>query len=259
MLTIAILGWVWGAIQQNVLAPVKDGVRQAFVWWHGSDIRVEPTGGGKPREMIDGETYVRLESGQYIPAEVHDWLREHLPAERMPATGDAAFRRYIKAQYLQPQVIVPVFLLVFILLLYVLGKFLAAELNHFFEWSLHRLPLIRTVYASVKKVTDFVFVERQVQYKRVVAIEYPRPGVWSIGLVTGEGMSDLHPENGEPCLTVALPGSPVPVTGYCVTVPRSQAHDLNLSVDQALQFIVSCGVVVPPHQVPNSSADRREV
>ena len=75
---------------------------------------------------------------------------------------------------------------------------------------------------SVKKVTDFALVDSgEVHYLRVVAIEFPRQGIWTVGLVTGEGMTDIAGAAGEPCVTVAVPGSPVPFTGNVVTVPES--------------------------------------
>jgi uncharacterized membrane protein len=82
----------------------------------------------------------------------------------------------------------------------------------------------------------------------VVAVEYPRKGIWSIGLVTSDGMSDVVNAAREPCVTVVLPGSPTPVTGYCVMVPTRETHDLGMTIDQALQFYVSCGVAVPKSQ-----------
>ena len=116
------------------------------------------------------------------------------------------------------------------------------------ERAIRRLPLVRSVYSSVKRVTNFVLVDKQVQYKRVVAVEYPRKGIWSIGLVTSDGVSDVVTAAREPCVTVVLPGSPTPITGYCVMVPTRETHDLNLTIDQALQFYVSCGVAVPKSQ-----------
>jgi uncharacterized membrane protein len=98
-----------------------------------------------------------------------------------------------------------------------------------------------------------------VQYKRVVAVEYPRKGIWSIGLVTSDGVSDVVTAAREPCVSVVLPGSPTPVTGYCVMVPTRETHDLHMSIDQALQFYVSCGVAVPKtQQVERQAAPTNE-
>jgi uncharacterized membrane protein len=145
--------------------------------------------------------------------------------------------------------VIPVFLVVFVAVLYVLGKAFTAGLTRFLEPAILRLPLVRSVYSSVKKVTDFAFKENTVQYRRVVAIEFPRRGIWTIGLVTGEGMQDIAGAAGQPCVTVAVPGSPVPFTGNVVTVPKTEAHDLDLTIDEALQFFISCGVVVPAREL----------
>ena len=112
---------------------------------------------------------------------------------------------------------------------------------------------MRNVYSSVKQVTDFMFSEQEIEYTRVIAIEYPRKGIWSLGLVTGESMADIGAAANEPVLSVLIPTSPMPFTGYTINVKRSEAVDLDITLDQAFQFIVSCGVVVPPQQIPDPS------
>jgi uncharacterized membrane protein len=153
--------------------------------------------------------------------------------------------------------VLPLFLSVFLLILYFLGKFVAAGVGRFFvglgESLIRRLPLISNVYSSVKQVTDFVFSEREIEFNRVVAVQYPRKGIWSVGFVTGESMVDIAAVANEPVMSVLIPNSPVPVTGVTITIRKSEAVDLNITVDQAIQFIVSCGVVVPPQQVQQSS------
>jgi uncharacterized membrane protein len=113
---------------------------------------------------------------------------------------------------------------------------------------LGRLPVISTVYSAVKQVTDFLFSERQIEYNRVVAIEYPRRGIWSLGFVTSDSMLEISTAAGEPLVSILIPTSPMPVTGYTMSVPRRDVMDLNITIDQAFQFCVSCGVLVPPHQ-----------
>jgi uncharacterized membrane protein len=83
----------------------------------------------------------------------------------------------------------------------------------------------------------------------VIAVEYPRKGIWSIGLVTGESMVDIASAANEPVLSVLIPTSPAPFTGYTLTIKRSEAIDLNITIDQAVQFIISCGVVIAPQQM----------
>jgi len=159
----------------------------------------------------------------------------------------------VQLRYLKRHVVIPVMVCLFVLLLYLLGKFIAAGIGRYL-WSsfesriLSQLPVVRHVYSSVKQVTDFVFSEQDLQYTRVVAVEYPRKGAWSLGFVTGESMLDIRSAANEPVLSILMPTSPMPATGFTITVRKSETIDLNITLDQAFQFIFSCGVVVPPHQ-----------
>ncbi len=82
----------------------------------------------------------------------------------------------------------------------------------------------------------------------MVAVQYPRKGIWSLGLVTGPGMRTLHQNLGGDLLTVFIPSSPTPVTGYTITVNRRDVIDLPISIDNALRFTVSGGVIMPMNQ-----------
>lgn len=251
VLTIVILAWAINTVRQYVLTPVEDGVRELLVW-KMSDIRFEPAGEETRQAVVkfDGVPYQRLHpSGEFIPLEVSEWLDANVSYAGPFRTGKEAYRAYVSARYLRPQWVVPIFSVLFLLFLYILGKLLAAGIWDIFERGLLALPIVRSVYRSVRKVTNFLFTENQQHYKRVVAIEYPRKGIWSIGLVTSDGVSIVNQAAREPTVTVLLPGSPTPVTGYCVMVPTRETHDLRMSIDQALQFYISCGVSVPPHQM----------
>ena len=123
-----------------------------------------------------------------------------------------------------------------------------------------RVPVVRAVYSAVKQVTDFLFTERELKVTRIVAVEFPRKGVWSVGFVTGESFAAIHDVAAEPVLTVLLPYSPLPVTGCTIMVRKSECIDLNITFEQACQFIVSCGVVVPPSKgVGTAGVGRKEM
>lgn len=172
----------------------------------------------------------------------------------MPTSPTGFYMEFAAERYFPSAFLLSCFAVVLVVVaLYFLGRFVSARIGgwlvrQFEDNLLGRLPVIRSVYGSAKQVTDFLFTESQVEYRRVVAIEYPRRGIWSLGLVTGESMLDITAAVGEPCLSVLVPSSPMPVTGYTMSVPRSQVLDLNISVDQAFQFCISCGVLVPPNQ-----------
>jgi uncharacterized membrane protein len=170
-----------------------------------------------------------------------------------PSDAQGYYQRYVDMTFLRPHIAIPFFMAVFVLLLYLLGKFMAVGIGGFFANSfdrfIHRLPGVRSVYSAVKQVSDFLFTSHDIQFTRIVAVEYPRKGIWSLGFVTSESLLAIRDAADEPVLAVMVPCSPMPVTGCTVTVRKSECIDLNLTFDQACQFIVSCGVVVPPHQI----------
>lgn len=125
-----------------------------------------------------------------------------------------------------------------------IGKALFRRLDRTYR----RIPLIRVVYPALKQVSDFFLARRSVRFSRVVAIEYPRRGIFSIAFVTGDGLSQITAKNGEQLMTVFVPSSPTPITGYTVFVRRSEVISLNLSVDEAIKLVVSAGVIVPDRE-----------
>jgi uncharacterized membrane protein len=144
------------------------------------------------------------------------------------------------------------FLAVFILILYLTGKLMAARIGLFIwqigEGVVQKMPIVRNVYSAAKQITDSIFGEQQVPFTRVVAVEWPRKGVWTLAFVTGEGFKDIRDAAGEDVVSLLVPTSPMPATGFTCTVPVRDTIALQITVDQAVQFIVSCGVVIPPHQ-----------
>jgi uncharacterized membrane protein len=252
LLTIVIFLWIGGTVQTYVLEPVTSGAEKLMIWWIG-DIRQDdslpPPEQGKANPVADGTTYQRLENGEYVPKAIYDVVKHHPGEEGMPKTAVQVYRTYVRLTYLRPYVVIPAFILVFTLVLYLLGKFMAAGIGSFFvgsfEGAIRRVPLVRNVYSAVKQVSGFVLNERETQVSHVVAVEYPRKGIWQLGLVTGPAIPDIEAMVGEPCLSVLICTSPMPMAGFAVTVRRRECVDLNLTLDQAIQFIVSCGVIVP--------------
>ena len=109
-------------------------------------------------------------------------------------------------------------------------------------------PFLRRVYPYIKQVTDFLFAQEQrekLSFSRVVAVEYPRKGIWSVGMVTGSGLEKVAGELKREMLTVFIPTSPTPFTGFVIMVPRKQTIDLDMTIEEAFRFTVSGGVITP--------------
>ena len=143
------------------------------------------------------------------------------------------------------------FVLAFVAI-YMFGRFLASFVGRSLwivaERTIFRAPVVKQIYPSIKQVTDFLLAQRQLEFSGVVSVEYPRKGIWSLGLVTGPGMRTLTEGLGSELLTVFIPSSPTPVTGYTITVRRDEVIDLPISIDDALKFTVSGGLIKPPTQ-----------
>ncbi len=251
LLTIVLLLWVGNSVRRYILEPFEWAARRTLVRQFADirdsipdDVHVDENN----RFELDAVPYVRLKSGKAVPLEVYQTVKQN-PGNEFPTTALAVYDRYVEVQWLKPFYFFPVVFCAVILVFYLLGKLIAARLGAVLweqvELVIHRVPLISTVYATVKQVTDIVFGDSNVEYTRVVAVEYPRHGLWSIGFVTGESMQALRDQADEPVLSVLIPTSPMPATGFTITVRRSEAIDLGITVDQAFQFIVSCGVVSP--------------
>jgi uncharacterized membrane protein len=255
LLTIVVFLWAWNLIYGYVLRPVENVTAAVVINWNWNDyVRTEVPGIGETND------FQKLSTGEWVNREIYEAVNED-PGKIRPHTAQEYCYRWVRIQYLKPWIVIPTFLVVFVGILYTVGRSLAAGMGRWtwvtFEAMIRRLPIIRNVYSSVKQVTDFIFSEQTIEFNRVVAVEYPRRGMWSIGFVTGESMLDIESAANEPVLSVLMPTSPMPMTGFTITVRKSETVDLNISVDQAIQFVVSCGVVVPANQLPRKDRPDR--
>jgi uncharacterized membrane protein len=108
-----------------------------------------------------------------------------------------------------------------------------------------RVPLVNAIYPHIKQITDFLLNERRTASGGVVAVEYPRKGMWTVGLLTGGGIRAVNREAGEEMVSVFIPNSPTLLTGFVIMVPRSEVLELAISMDEALRYIITAGVVLP--------------
>ncbi len=140
--------------------------------------------------------------------------------------------------------------LIAIILVYFTGFFLASFIGRTVwragEKLLYRIPIVKAIYPHVKQVTDFMLAERkQFQVHGVVAVQYPRKGIWSIGLATGSALPSLQDMTDDEMITIFIPSSPTPITGYVIQTPKSEVVELGISFEEALRFTVSGGVIKP--------------
>tara|TARA_B100000131_G_scaffold317358_1_gene359216 strand:+ start:661 stop:1407 length:747 start_codon:yes stop_codon:yes gene_type:complete len=124
-------------------------------------------------------------------------------------------------------------------------NFVGRWLLEFGEGTLSRIPLAGSVYKTLKQLLETFLRDNSKRFRRVVLVEYPREGLFSVGFVTGLVGPSLQPELDETLLSVFIPTAPNPTTGWYTLVPESSVKDLNISVEDAFRTIISAGIVNP--------------
>lgn len=125
------------------------------------------------------------------------------------------------------------------------ANLLGRRLVHHYEQLLGRIPLVRSVYGAVKHFAEVVFSDTGSSFKKVLLIEYPRAGLYSLCFQTSENPPEVQTRTGDTVVTVFLPTTPNPTSGFMLFVPRRDVIELDMSVEEALKMIISLGVVVP--------------
>jgi uncharacterized membrane protein len=128
----------------------------------------------------------------------------------------------------------------------IVSNFLGKRLIGWWDALLGRIPVVRSIYSSVKQVSDTLFSENGNAFRQAVLVQWPREGAWTIGFVTGSPapgtLADLPTQD---FVSVYIPTTPNPTSGYMMMFKKSEVKDLSMSVDEALKYVVSMGVVAP--------------
>jgi uncharacterized membrane protein len=113
------------------------------------------------------------------------------------------------------------------------------------EWLLGQIPLVGTIYTGAKKVSETVFTDQGLAFRKVLLVEYPRRGLWSLAFMTARELGEVQAKTGKEVLCVFVPTTPNPTSGFLIMVPREDIIELDMTVDEAFSMIISLGVVVP--------------
>ena len=164
---------------------------------------------------------------------------------------------------------IPGFGVIIALSILLLTGMLAANLfgRRFVEmWEriLNRIPLVRSIYSSVKQISSTIFDPSGKSFRKVVLLEYPRKGLWSIGFLTNDTMGDELCSVDDTLVSVFIPTTPNPTSGFIIMTRKDEITELNMNVEEAFKFVISMGVIIPDNgtleelkqnKVAQSSAD----
>jgi uncharacterized membrane protein len=131
------------------------------------------------------------------------------------------------------------------------ANFVGARLILIWESILGRIPFVKSIYSSVKQVSDTLLSEKGNAFRKALLVEYPAPGSWTIAFLTGTPAAEVAEYLPGDHVSVYVPTTPNPTSGYFLMLPRSRVHELDMTVDEALKYIISMGVVTPRlHHLP---------
>jgi len=124
-------------------------------------------------------------------------------------------------------------------------NFFGARLILLWHDVLHRIPVVNSIYSSVKQISDTLFSSSGEAFRKALLVQWPREGMWTIAFLTGTPGGDVAQHLPPDCVAVYVPTTPNPTSGYFVIVQRKDVIELDMSVDQALKYVISMGVAPP--------------
>ena len=148
-------------------------------------------------------------------------------------------------------------LLVIFLTGLVTANIIGQRLLRFWEGVLSRIPVVKSVYYSVKQVSDTLFSSSGEAFRKALLVQYPREGIWTIAFQTGQPGGDVVNYLDGEYVSIYVPTTPNPTSGFFLMLPRKDVIELDMSVDEALKYIISMGVVAPPMRNPAGRAQNQ--
>ncbi len=261
ILTVFLFSSIWDFVSKHVVGPINGtiyGVLEGngMGWVILGAMDVDPYA----REFLDPDE---------LPAELEDRIeplggygsasfQAALTAWRLE---QKSFRRNLKELAIDPEKlrgavathVHPAIGLILsgclvLILGYLASGFIGRGLISGFDRLLQRIPLVRGVYPYAKQLTEFFISDNELEFDAVVAAPYPSEGVWSLGFVTGSGLRSINEALDGKFVSIFIPTSPMPMTGFTIYMEESKLVPLDISVDEALRICVSAGVLVPQSQ-----------
>ena len=147
---------------------------------------------------------------------------------------------------------VVVFLLFTTFVGWIAKGFLGRSLIRVGENLVRRMPVVRSIYSGVKQIAETVFAQSDRSFEKACLIEYPRKGIWAVGFVSTEAKGEVKykAKSNSDLLSVFVPTTPNPTSGFMLFFPRNDVIELEMSIEDAAKLVISAGLVYPPYEIP---------
>lgn len=242
VLTLWLLWTAFVFVFNNVAVPINRGLRLLVV--EAAPMAVSK----RPEKQPGWYNVTDEERGAFLTRAENAAWRRATPARVDREIRLLQFRDFWNSHwYLQAAGLIVAVTLIYLAGL-MLGGLIGRRLYGKVERYISRVPGFKQVYPHVKQLVDMVIGDKPMAFKRVVLVQYPGKGLWTVGLVTSNSFRAVTAGIGAPCVTVFIPSTPTPFTGFTINVAESEVLDLPITIDEALRFVLTGGVLVPERE-----------
>ncbi len=148
--------------------------------------------------------------------------------------------------YTIPGIGILIAILFFIIVGWFATNFLGKLLYKAAEYIVHKMPGVRAIYGAIKQIVETVLATQSQAFRKVVLIEYPRKGIWSLGFLTGTTKGEVQTNVNSETVNVFVPTTPNPTSGFLLFFPKKDVVELDMSVEEGIKMVVSAGIITPP-------------
>ncbi len=192
------------------------------------------------------------------------WIIDFVDSQIVPLipvqwNPDTYLHQYFGVEFSLPGIGVVILIVSITLIGWLTANFLGRFLVRTGETIVARMPVVRSLYAAVKQVTETIFRNQSEAFRQAVLVEYPRRGLWTIGFITGETEGEVQNLTKEAIVNIYVPTTPNPTSGFLLFVPREDIVMLDMSVDEAFKMVVSVGMVTPEDRRPDEEKQTPKV
>jgi uncharacterized membrane protein len=269
IITIAIFAWAWDILRVYVVELTIKGIDSVKVYpprkLSDEELQYLPddyfnivkNGNGEPAgEVIHAEINLKRTPrvmdlpvayhGMTPPGKERSVLQAILDGNHWHREYDPVSGRVVSYNWFDYLLASVLGLTLVVLLGFLARNFIGRRFVALLEWFVTRVPVVKSIYPHAKQLVEFFFTDNKpIEFDTVAVCEYPRKGLWSICFVTGTGLKTIQDHIGQRTVTIYVPSSPAPMTGYTMILPAEDVIRVDMSVEEAMKFVISGGVLPP--------------
>lgn len=235
VLTLWLLVQAYAFVERQVAEPINSGIRGVIL--HVVPNYVKES--NQPEWYRVDTTEIKTYRDQHA---LHKSLTDDEVRSRLQTEGLIA---YWNARWYLRAIGLAVAILVIYLAGLLLSGFVGRQIYEGLERVIGRVPIVKAVYPHVKQLVDLVLGEKSMAFKKVVLVQYPSAGIWTVGFLSSDGLAWANDATGGETVNVYIPSTPTPFTGFTITMRKKDVLEISMTVDEAVRFVLTGGVLTP--------------